>query len=114
MITNLFAIANVKQMRTYVDLEFYCFFFRKSWCVGVINSAIFEQFSQSVWVWQDFLVGFRKFGGGRSVEHPKPLPWVRHCVTETNGHSPLPGQHIPMSSIHLKCIEPRRWRDISL
>ena len=41
MTTNLFAIANVKQMRTYAVLEFYCLFFRTSWCVGVLNSAIF-------------------------------------------------------------------------
>ena len=41
MTTNLFAIANVKQLRTYVVLEFYCLFFRTSWCVGVLNSAIF-------------------------------------------------------------------------
>jgi len=26
MTTNLFVIANVKQLRTYVVLEFYCFF----------------------------------------------------------------------------------------
>ena len=41
MTTNLFAIANVKQLRTYVVLEFYCLFFETSWCVGVLNSAIF-------------------------------------------------------------------------
>ena len=41
MPTNLFAIANVKQLRTYVVLEFYCLFFQTSWCVGVLNSAIF-------------------------------------------------------------------------
>jgi len=41
MTTNLFAIANVKQLRTYVVLEFYCLFFRTSWCVGVLNWAIF-------------------------------------------------------------------------
>ena len=41
MTTNLFAIADVKQMRIYVVLEFYCLFFRTSWCVRVLNSAIF-------------------------------------------------------------------------
>ena len=45
MTTNLFAIANVKQLRTYLVLEFYCLFFRTSWCVGVINSAIFFFFN---------------------------------------------------------------------
>ena len=29
MTTNLFVIANVKQLRTYVVLEFYCLFFPK-------------------------------------------------------------------------------------
>ena len=41
MTTNLFAIANVKQLRAYLVLEFYCLSFRTSWCVGVLNSAIF-------------------------------------------------------------------------
>jgi len=40
MTTNLFAIANVKQLRTYVVLEFTVFFWT-SWCVGILNSAIF-------------------------------------------------------------------------
>ena len=41
MTTNLFATANVKQLRTYAVSEFYClFFFRTSWCVGVLNSEI--------------------------------------------------------------------------
>ena len=40
MTANLFAIANVKQLRAYVVLEFYCFF-RTPWCVGSLNSAIF-------------------------------------------------------------------------
>ena len=35
MKTNLFAIANVKQMRTYVVLEFYCLF---SEYLGVLAS----------------------------------------------------------------------------
>ena len=42
MTTNLFVIVNVKQLRTYVFLEFYCFFFRTSWGVGILNSAIFK------------------------------------------------------------------------
>ena len=35
MTTNLFAIANVKQMRTYVVIEFYCLFFEH---LGVLAS----------------------------------------------------------------------------
>jgi len=44
MATNLFVIANAKQLRTKVVLEFYCLFFRTSWGVGVLNSAIFNNF----------------------------------------------------------------------
>ena len=64
MTTNLFAIANVKQLQTYVVLEFYCFFFRTSWGVGVLNSAIFFN---SFHDWVEFgtiLEGLRNFGGG--------------------------------------------------
>ena len=42
MTTNLFVIANVKQFRTEVDLEFYCLFFQISLGVGALNSAIFK------------------------------------------------------------------------
>jgi hypothetical protein len=42
MTTNLFVIANVKQLRTEGVLEFYCLFFRTSWGFGVLNSAIFK------------------------------------------------------------------------
>jgi hypothetical protein len=42
MTTNLFVIVYVKQLRTEVVLEFYCLFFRTSWGVGVLNSAIFK------------------------------------------------------------------------
>jgi len=69
MTTNLFAIANVKQLQTYVVLEFNFLCFQTSWCVGVLNSAIFFKFSQSGWVWQDF---WRSFGISGGFEHPKP------------------------------------------
>ena len=42
MTTNLFVIANVKQLRTYVDLEFYCLFSEHLGGVGVLNSAILK------------------------------------------------------------------------
>jgi hypothetical protein len=41
MTTNLFVIVNVKQLRTEGVLEFFAFF-RISWGVGVLNSAIFK------------------------------------------------------------------------
>ena len=77
MTTNLFVIANVKQLRTDSNFRILLPFFRTSWCVGVLNSAIFK-FSQSGWVWHDFWgpSEFRGWGGG--VEHPK-LYSARHC-----------------------------------
>jgi len=44
MTTNLFVIANVKQMRTDGSFKILLPFFRTSWCVGVLNSAIFNSF----------------------------------------------------------------------
>ena len=63
MTTNLFVIANVKQLRTYVVLEFYCPFFRTSWGVGVLNSAIFNSFHNRV-EFGTILEGLQNFGGG--------------------------------------------------
>ena len=63
MTTNLFVIANVKQLSTWVVLEFYCLFFRTSWSVGVLNSAIFNSFHIRV-EFGTILEGLRNFGGG--------------------------------------------------
>ena len=46
-------------------------FFRTSWCVGVLNSAIFNSFHNSV-EFGTILEGLQNFGGG--FEHPKPPP----------------------------------------
>ena len=81
MTTNLFVIANVKQLRTYVVLEFYCLFFRTSWGVGVLNSAIFNSFHNRV-EFGMILEGLRNFGG---FQHPKPPPSVCHCCTLSPG-----------------------------
>jgi len=56
-----------------VVLEFYCLFFRTSWGVGVLNSAIFNSFHNRV----DFgtiLVGHRNFGGGEERFEPPNTP----------------------------------------
>ena len=48
-------------------------FFRTSWGVGVLNSAIFNSFHN----WVEFgtiLEGLQNFGGGGGFEHPKPPP----------------------------------------
>ena len=76
MTTNLFVIANVKQLRTGGSVRILLHFFRTFWCVGVLNSAIFISFHNRVEV-GTILEGLRTFGGGD--EHPKPpLPSVRH------------------------------------
>jgi len=82
MTTNLFVIANVKQLRTGGNFRNLLPFFQTSWGVGVLNSAIFNSFQNRV-EFGTILEGLRNFGGG-IVEPPKsplgtPLP-----VTEPN------------------------------
>ena len=64
MTTNLFVIANVKQLRTGGSfLEFHCLFFLTSCGIGILNSAIFNSFHSRVefgTIWE----GLRNFGGG--------------------------------------------------
>jgi len=63
MTTNLFVIANVKQLRTDGSFRILLRFFRTSWSVGFINSAILNIFHNRV----DFgtiLEVLRNFGGG--------------------------------------------------
>ena len=69
MTTNLFVIANVKQLRTYVVLEFYCLFFRTSRGVGVLNSAIFTCFHNRV-EFGTILEDLWNFGGGLNPPTP--------------------------------------------
>jgi len=78
MTTNLFVIANAKQLRTGGNFRILLPFFRTSSGVGVLNSAIFNSFHNRV----DFgtiLEGLWNFGGG-GFEPPKtrlgtPLQW---------------------------------------
>jgi len=62
MTTNLYVIANVKQLQIQLVLEIYCFFFRKSWDAGVLNSAIFNSLHNLV-EFGTILEGLRNFGG---------------------------------------------------
>ena len=71
MTTNLFVIANVKQLRTSGSFRILLPFFRTSWCVDVLNSAIFNSFHNRV-EFGTILEGLRNFMGG--VEHPNPPP----------------------------------------
>ena len=63
MTTNLFVIANVKQLRTGGSFRILLPFFQTSWCVGVLNSAIFNNFHNRV-EFGTILEGLRNFGGG--------------------------------------------------
>jgi len=48
MTTNLFVIANIKQLRTDGSFRILLPFFRTLWGVGVLNSAIFNSFHNRV------------------------------------------------------------------
>jgi len=71
MTTNLFVIANVKQLRTDGSFTILLPFFRKSWGVGVLNSAIFNSFHDRV-EFGKILDGLRNFGGGGGWLNPSP------------------------------------------
>jgi len=58
MTTNLFVISNVKQLRTDCSFRILLPFFRTSWGVGVLNSAIFNSFHN----WVEFGTIWRAFG----------------------------------------------------
>jgi len=75
MTTNLFVIANVKQLRTEGSFRILLPFFRKSWDVGVLNSAIFNGFSQLGCVWHHF-GGPSEFRGGGGLNPQTPLRYA--------------------------------------
>jgi len=76
MTTNLFVIANVKQLRTGGSFGILLSFFQTSWGVGVLNSAIFNSFHNRV-EFGTILEGLRNFWGFEPPNHPPPS--VRHC-----------------------------------
>ena len=75
MTTNLFVIANVKQLRTDGSFRNLLPFFRTSWGVGVLNSTIFKSFHNRV-EFGTILEGLRNFRGGGV--NPPNSPSVRH------------------------------------
>jgi len=83
MTTNLFVIANVKQLRTGGSFRILLPFVRTSWGVGVLNSAIFNSFHNRVG-FGTILEGPRNFGGGWGLT-PPPQP-VRHCKVSHSFH----------------------------
>ena len=63
MTTNIFVIANVKQLRTDRSFRTLLPFFRTSWGVCVLNSAMFNSFHNR-FEFGTILEGLRNFGGG--------------------------------------------------
>jgi len=75
MISSLFFITNVKQLRTGGSFEILLPFFRTSWRVGVLNSAIFNRFQIGLCLtrfWRAFEIFF--FLGGGGVFEPPQTP----------------------------------------
>ena len=79
MTTNLFVIASVKQLRTYVVLEFYCLFSKH---LGVL--AFLTVFTNRV-EFGTILEGLRNFGGGIWTPQTPPLgtPLFVHIPAST-------------------------------
>ena len=91
MTTNLFVIANVKQLRTGGSFRILLPFFRTSLCVGVLNSAIFNSFHNRV-EFGTILEGLRNFEGGRGLNPPKaplgtPLEHGVSSITTADVHT---------------------------
>jgi len=75
MIPNLFAIANVKQLRTGGSFRILLPFFRTSWGVGVLNLANLTVFTIGLSLAR--FGGPSEFRGGGGL-NPQPPPSVRH------------------------------------
>jgi hypothetical protein len=76
MTTSLFVIANVKQLRTGDSFRILLPFFRTSWGVGVLNSAIFNSFHNRV-EFGTILEGLRNLVAGWGVD--PGTPQVHSC-----------------------------------
>jgi len=84
MSTNLFVIANLKQLRTGGRFRILLPFLETSWGVGVLNSAIFNSFHNGV-EFGTILEGLQNFGRGDLNPQPPlrtPLtPCDEVCVS---------------------------------
>jgi len=80
MTTNLFVIASVNQLRTDGSFRILLPLFLTSGGVGVLNSAIFNNFHNRV-EFGTILEGLRNFvlGGGARLNPSNPPPSVRPC-----------------------------------
>jgi len=107
MTTSVFVIANVKKLRTSCSFRILLPFFRTSWGVGVLNSAIFNSFHNRV-EFDTILESFRNFGGG-GVWTPQPLPpSVRHWFTPQRVALKIikssKNVRQPLSMLHATCL----------
>jgi len=111
MTTNLFVIANVKQLRTGGSFRTLLPFYWTSWGVGILNSAIFNSFHN----WVEFgtiLEGLWNFGGGGCLNPLTPLgtPLEENCAllgyyTAASGSSLTTFQdNLPFPSSRVTCI----------
>jgi len=74
MTTNLFVIANVKQLRTDGSFRILLPFYRTSWGVGILNSTNCNSFHNRV-EFGTILEGLQNFFlGGGGFDHPNPPP----------------------------------------
>jgi len=76
MTTNLFVIANVKQLRTDGSFRILLPFFRTSWGVGVLISAIFNSFHNNRVEFVTILERLRDFGGLETPDPPLGTPLI--------------------------------------
>jgi len=80
MTTNLFVIANVKQLRTDGSFRILLPFFQTYWGVGFLNSAIFNSFHNGV-EFGTIFEGLRNFGvGGLNPKVPPRYATVYLCI----------------------------------
>ena len=82
MTTNLFVIVNVNQLRTGGSFRILLPFFRTSWGVGVLNSAIFNGFQIGLSLarfWKSFGIS----EGGFESPKPPPRYATAFCVRHT-------------------------------
>jgi len=77
MTTNLFGIVDVKQLRTGGSFRILLPFFRTSWSVGVLNSAIFNSFHKR-FEFGTILEGLRNFFREGGLNTPTSPPSARH------------------------------------
>jgi len=94
---NIFVIANVKQSRTGGSFRILLPFFRISFGVGVLNSAIFNSFHNRV-EFGTILEGLWYFGGGGGGEgSTTPLPTLgtplNICIQTNIYYSSVPATH---------------------